>query len=223
MSSPSKPTSPFVDDTEHGPGSGSGSGSNGLSSMSPFDDSFQFERPSNAHGNIEIAKTGGSVLKRQSKPMKDISTPDLSKVTFDGIDDYSNDNDIDDDDEFNGKKAEIHEHENEVYDDLHSFQATPMPNTGGFDDIELDNNDSSNIDLQADHKLKRVRFGTRRNRSGKMDINRSKTLKWAKKNFHNAIDEFSTKEDSIENSALQNRSDELRTVFYNLPLSLIHI
>ena len=61
MSSPSKPTSPFVDDIEHE----SGSASNGLSSMSPFDDSFQFEKPSSAHGNIEVAKTGGSVLKRQ--------------------------------------------------------------------------------------------------------------------------------------------------------------
>ncbi|CAI4341862.1 AGK_G0009650.mRNA.1.CDS.1 [Saccharomyces cerevisiae] len=214
MSSPSKPTSPFVDDIEHE----SGSASNGLSSMSPFDDSFQFEKPSSAHGNIEVAKTGGSVLKRQSKPMKDISTPDLSKVTFDGIDDYSDDNDINDDDELNGKKTEIHEHENEVDDDLHSFQATPMPNTGGFEDVELDNNEGSNNDSQADHKLKRVRFGTRRNKSGRIDINRSKTLKWAKKNFHNAIDEFSTKEDSLENSALQNRSDELRTVYYNLPL-----
>ncbi|CAI4058117.1 hypothetical protein SKDZ_04G3180 [Saccharomyces kudriavzevii ZP591] len=214
MSNPSKPPSPFRDDTEHT----SRSASNGLSSMSPFDDSFKFEDPSNAHGNIEIAKTSDSVLKRQSKPMKDISTPDLSKVTFDGTDDYSNDNDIDDDDEFKGKKAEIHEHENEVYDDLHSFQATPMPNTRGFDDVELDNNESSNNDLQTDHKMKRVRFGTRRNKLGRMDVSRSKTLKWAKKNFHNAIDEFSTKEDSIEDSALQNRSDELRTVFYNLPL-----
>ncbi|KAF4005841.1 phospholipid-translocating P-type ATPase, flippase family protein [Saccharomyces cerevisiae] len=76
-----------------------------------------------------------------------------------------------------------------------------MPNTGGFEDVELDNNEGSNNDSQADHKLKRVRFGTRRNKSGRIDINRSKTLKWAKKNFHNAIDEFSTKEDSLENSA----------------------
>ena len=214
MSNPSKPTSPFEDDIEHQPGSAS----NGLPPMSPFDDSFQFENPGKTHGSIELAKTSGSILKRQSKPMKDIGTPDLSKVAFDGIDDYSNDNDIDDDDDEFNKKNEIHEQANEVYDDIHSFQATPIPNSGGFEDVELDNNENSNNNSQTEHDIKRVRFGTRRNKFGRMDVNRSKTLKWAKKNFHNAIDEFSTKEDTLDNSAFQNRSDELRTVYYNLPL-----
>lgn len=109
MTNPSKPTSPFEDDIEHQPGSAS----NGLPPMSPFDDSFQFENPGKTHGSIELAKTSGSILKRQSKPMKDIGTPDLSKVAFDGIDDYSNDNDIDDDDDEFNKKNEIHEQANE--------------------------------------------------------------------------------------------------------------
>lgn len=77
---------------------------------------------------------------------------------------------------------------------------------------------------QGRDETTRLRWGTKRikQRSGsrRIDINRSKTLRWAKKNIANPFEEMiDNKTPTPEDEEIaRNRSKDLRTIFYNLPL-----
>ena len=101
--------------------------------------------------------------------------------------------------------------------DNDSIMATPnigtaLNESGTFDDIELEN------DNNEAHEMKRLRMGTQRNKFGRNKVGRAKTLKWAKKNFHNPFEDLLKEEDAFDDAGLTNRADELRTVYHNMPL-----
>ncbi|CCF56549.1 hypothetical protein KAFR_0B02510 [Kazachstania africana CBS 2517] len=117
--------------------------------------------------------------------------------------------------------GEFEEFEPISQDDAHSFQATPNLNHEGatFDDVILDNDDDNDDEYQT---TKRFRMGTKRTKKGgKPLVGRAKTLKWAKKNFLDPFEEFANinhDDDTFDESGMRNRSDELRSIYYNMPL-----
>lgn len=169
--------------------------------LSPFDDTFEFESK-NRDSKVATSKSGDNAHVR---------------VAFQ-------------DNELNNKRAEFNELSNtfeededftyeDDYDDVHSFKKTP--NMGGpsatFEDVALDNNESNNKTLGDGAGMKRLRMGTQRNKKGRPNVGRAKTLRWAKKNFHNPFED-TKKDENLDETGMQNRASELRTIYYNMPL-----
>ncbi|CAI4061554.1 hypothetical protein SUVZ_05G2470 [Saccharomyces uvarum] len=169
----------------------------GNTPMSPFEDTFQFEEnSSNEDTHIGAPHVSdGATAYNFSRP----------RVSFN-------------DEPSKSKREEAEEftfNDDTEYDN-HSFQPTPKLNNGSgtFDDVALDND---NGDSHADYDgMKRFRMGTKRNKKGNPITGRSKTLKWARKNIPNPFEDFA-KDDTIDPGAI-NRAQELRTVYYNMPL-----
>lgn len=182
-----------------------GSPFDGEPPLSPFDDSYEFDQ-----SESDIGRRKGSILKRHGTARKprngngvvfqEDKQPEEQEIarTFDEDDEYM--------------------HEDDDDDDAHSFKATPK--MGGpsavFEDVALDTYASGGNNDKHHGHMKRLRMGTQRNKKGRPNVGRAKTLKWAKKNFHNPFEDM-MKEEPDEN-ALHNRANELRTIYYNLPL-----
>ncbi|SMN21130.1 similar to Saccharomyces cerevisiae YER166W DNF1 Aminophospholipid translocase (flippase) that localizes primarily to the plasma membrane [Maudiozyma saulgeensis] len=175
--------------------------------MSPFDDVFEFgsndpfasnDDPSQQQQNNSNIRTGNS----KSETDRNLSS---------GSPHEKDSNDDDDDSD-------------------HSFTKTPM--VGGdmmkFESVEifdnLDSKDGSTQDLNQSTKdnVTRMRFATLRDKNNNTtknhsSVNRSGTMKWAQQNIKKAFkDEKNI--DEAEDAARRNRSSELRSVFFNLPL-----
>lgn len=169
--------------------SNDGFGESNIIPMSPFDDSNNFEGDL---GDSSHLNTANSRVNRKSTIRFDIDNSDTKDVSFDaGENDLSFDN-----------------------GDIHSFEATPHINKNGsstFEDIELSN-------TTDEHTMKRLRWGTHRNKKGRPNVGRAKTLKWAKKSFQNPFEEFIGMDDSLDDAATKNRAAELRTIYYNTQL-----
>lgn len=170
----------------------------GHAPMSPFEDTFQFEDNS-SNEDTHIAPThfdDGATSNKYSRP----------QVSFN---DETPKNKREDAEEFTFN-------DDTEYDN-HSFQPTPKLNNGSgtFDDVELDN-DSGEPHTNYDG-MKRFRMGTK-GIKGNPIMGRSKTLKWARKNIPNPFEDFT--KDDIDPGAI-NRAQELRTVYYNMPLPKI--
>lgn len=167
--------------------------------MSPFDDRFEFEEDGKGNGT----RRKGSILKRHGAPKN--PKPAGLGVAFEE----------DKQPEFNEIARPFDE---EDADDAHSFKATPK--MGGpsavFEDIALENSNSEDKDVHKHHGMKRLRMGTQRNKKGRPNVGRAKTLKWAKKNFHNPFEELMKEE--MDEESMQNRAGELRTIYFNIPL-----
>lgn len=162
---------------------------------SPFDDKFDFDDDNNDVNNAnEPSKENENV---------GVTFEDAPKFGFKERDNISLNND---DSDF----------------DVHSFE--PTPHVGGnpsgmFDDIDIDNNNNDHImDRSNPETMRRLRMGTQRNKRGRPNVGRAKTLKWAKKNFHNPFEEMMKDEDAFDDAGTKNRADELRTVYYNMSL-----
>lgn len=167
--------------------------------MSPFDDKFEFEQQKNN------TRRKGSILKKHGAPRN-------PKTTGLGVA-FQED-----------KSPEFEEmarpFEEEDDDDAHSFKATPRMGGGSavFEDVTLDNPISHGTDDHKHHSgMKRLRMGTQRNKKGRPNVGRAKTLKWAKKNFHNPFEDMM--KDEVDDETFQNRAGELRTIYYNMPLA----
>ncbi|QLL34931.1 hypothetical protein HG536_0H03060 [Torulaspora globosa] len=169
--------------------------------MSPFDDKFEFEEQQNGKANT---RRKGSILKKHGTH-KNPKTTGLG-VAFQ-------------EDKLPEFEEAARPFDEEEDDDAHSFKATPK--MGGpaamFEDVTLDDPSSSDKSDRKHHGgMKRLRMGTQRNKKGRPNVGRARTLKWAKKNFHNPFEEFLKEE--MDDEGLQNRASELRTLYYNLPL-----
>lgn len=176
------------------------------SALSPFDDTFEFEQstanatsqPRSANGSAGIY---GHPRVNFLENANDKKRPEFSEQsnTFEEEDEYT----YEDDD-----------------NDVHSFKKTPK--LGGpspaFEDVALDNNEPGGKINPDTAGMKRLRMGTQRNTKGRPNVGRAKTLRWAKKNFHNPFED-TKKEENLDETGMQNRSNELRTIYYNMPLT----
>ncbi|SCU90430.1 LADA_0F04016g1_1 [Lachancea dasiensis] len=198
---------------------------------SPFHDRFQFEDhmgdatldtslfdqsgalPSSAPST---ASRGGSILKRQGEQTKRKTS---NKIAFAA----------------NDKPEEFQELSLESDgEDSNSFTATPrVAQLAGFhgpDEVDQVSHDEDNGDRRDDsanidsHGVKRMRWGTKRNKKGTPSVGRAKTLRWAKKNFHNPFEDDKKPDNEGDNSSNSddledgNRASELRFIYYNTPL-----
>ncbi|EDO14723.1 hypothetical protein Kpol_1075p2, partial [Vanderwaltozyma polyspora DSM 70294] len=159
--------------------------------VSPFDDNFQFENDLSSGPHVNFDFEGNS--------------RDRTAVNYDT--DTGNGSDM--------KDVKFDDGENDLsfeQGDTHSFEATPNihRNSGTFEDITLQDD--------GNNRMKRLRWGTHRNKRGNPNVGRAKTLRWAKKNFQQPFEEFIGMEDSLDDAVTKNRADELRTVYFNLPL-----
>lgn len=164
--------------------------------LSPFDDRFRFDSSgNNSNDNIQFRNTSikNSVSKRSNLEKKNknrISSSNLDDAMFEEMI-------IDNDDSF----------------DNHSFQPTPMMDKSA---TFADQNINHNRENQVQSEINRFRMGTKRTPNNRNTVKRGKTLKWARENFHSAIEEFSNEDTNLEEK--RNRADELRTIYYNIPL-----
>lgn len=183
--------------------------------LSPFDDTFVFEDHQEANGHSGIPDRKASILKKQGVSKRRNMNDGDVRVAFQ--------EDSDKPAEFQETARPFDEDEDftyeDDYDDVHSFKATPK--MGGpsatFEDVALDNSDSNNKPDGEHGEMKRLRMGTQRNKKGRPNVGRAKTLRWAKKNFHNPFED-TKKDDILDETGTQNRSSELRTIYYNMPL-----
>ncbi|CCF55679.1 hypothetical protein KAFR_0A02410 [Kazachstania africana CBS 2517] len=158
--------------------------------LSPFDDSFQFEN------NVQLSHVSYSNLNQRTNTVPKIkfSSDDVEEVVLD-----SND--------------ESYE------DDAHSILPTPvMGKSATFDDLDFGSDEpATEIYNGESSHIKRLRLGTKRVK-GRDRFGRSKTLKWAKKNFQGAFDELRGGDNNDTSLMLRNHADQLRTIYFNLPL-----
>jgi len=114
--------------------------------------------------------------------------------------------------------------------DVHSFTKTPMlgEDMAKFESVEIfENSDSKDVSTQdlnqstrGDmNEVKRMRFATLRDKthSKNLGVDRSRTMKWAQQNIKKAFQDEKNI-DEAEDAARRNRSSELRSVYFNLPL-----
>lgn len=69
--------------------------------------------------------------------------------------------------------------------------------------------------------MKRYRWGTTRNKKGQPTVGRAKTLRWRNRweaNFKPNHDNHNDDDDESDDDKTKNRADELRSVYYNMPL-----
>ncbi|QEU59569.1 Dnf1/Dnf2 [Kluyveromyces lactis] len=211
----------------------SGSFKDDSSPDSPFNDRFVFEQgnqfASNLDGTIDNEADGSKTkLKgRQGSILKNGSTSSPSKIgkkknqqlTFGDTGKTS---------DLKNEEFEEISFETTGADDQRSYVNTPIINQGNF---AVDEEDEGEKDRQLssaeDSKhVKRMRWGTRRDKKGKPAMGRAKTLRWTKKNFHNpfaddtnlAAEGHSSDDDNDENYDQSHRQRETRTIYYNLPL-----
>ncbi|CEP63298.1 aminophospholipid-translocating P4-type ATPase DNF1 LALA0_S07e06964g [Lachancea lanzarotensis] len=200
---------------------------------SPFHDRFQFENADDMtldndasvfdqsrNGGISTPSTasrGGSILRRQGQGKK----KSAGKIAFAESDKPQ---------EFQELSLESDE------DDSHSFTGTPrvtqLTTFGepGLSEERQIGDDTSDLGVgQGDlgtqsEGMKRMRWGTKRNKKGVPSVGRAKTLRWARKNFHNPFEDDKKHENDVDSSSNSdntdstNRASELRFVYYNLPL-----
>lgn len=202
---------------------------------SPFDDTFEFEenvpkrRPSRG---ASILRKFGNLGKNNNSGSNGAERDENARVTFDEHDDASSFAPQSE----HPRKNEDHllalEDDEDDNDDDHSFSATPRlggiddEDVGGhptFEDVSLDAADQGDSDnkyatsSQTHQEMKRLRMGTRRNPKGNANVGRAKTLRWAKKNFHNPFED-PKKDGSVDETGMQNRADQVRTLYFNTPL-----
>ena len=193
------------------------SGADNQSPSSPFHDRFQFEnmedttldnsmldQSGNVPSTAPSSARAGSILRRQGQKKRS-----GNKIAFAESD----------------KPAEFDEISRESpSDDAHSFTGTPkVANTGVFDSTDGLDQHSVNLEPESSQGMKRMRWGTKRNKKGAPSVGRAKSLRWAKKNFHNPFEDDKrpgTDEDSDKTQEYDptNRSAELRFIYYNSPL-----
>lgn len=186
-----------------------GGGTDDQSPASPFHDRFQFEEAEDVDLEDNVFETSGdvpstapssasrsgSIMRKQGAKRKN-----NNKIAF-----------ADED-----KPLEFEEQSQEVEDDVHSFTNTPkLAASGTFDDNSEQPTETSHGGFQ---EMKRLRWGTRRTKKGQPKVGRAKTLRWAKKNFHNPFEDDKPNLDDDDPLDGINRSSELRSVYYNLPL-----
>ncbi|SCV04284.1 LAMI_0H14884g1_1 [Lachancea mirantina] len=200
----------------HGKPKFGGSAGSDQSPASPFHDRFQFEPTDTTIDNSVFETSGNGMSSAPSTASRSGSI--LRKQ---GLDRKKNGNKIafaDDD-----KPLEFEELSRETDDDdadMHSFSNTPkIGGSAQFRDADMDGNGNS-VEDDAAHEVKRMRWGTQRNKKGKPRVGRAKTLRWAKRNFHNPFEEGHLKNDSDDENNLLgvNRASELRSIYYNMEL-----
>ncbi|CDO93339.1 unnamed protein product [Kluyveromyces dobzhanskii CBS 2104] len=111
-------------------------------------------------------------------------------------------------------------------DDQRSYVNTPIIDQGMFAVDEEEEKTMAVTHEGESNKVKRMRWGTKRDQKGKPAFGRAKTLRWAKKNFHNPFadetnpiaEENSSDDDKDESYDRMHRQHENRTIYYNLPL-----
>lgn len=192
---------------------------------SPFNDRFVFEKGSGSEQRVhdELGRAfddeNGGKKERRRSVLVSSSSPRRSKknqqISF-GVDDAL-------------KQEEFQEVSFEDDNDgTKSFTNTPIINQGSFA-IAGDAGDGSlhafSEQPEEGAGVKRTRWGTRRDKTGKPIMGRAKTLRWAKKNFHNPFADDSDQDDSNGSSSSDddingkaNRQNESRSIYYNLPL-----
>ncbi|CAR25220.1 aminophospholipid-translocating P4-type ATPase DNF1 [Lachancea thermotolerans CBS 6340] len=186
------------------------------SPASPFHDRFQFENAENVtldnsmldrSGNEpstapSSASRGGSIMRKQGQKKRT-----ANRIMFADGD----------------KPMEYEEFSRESdEDDAHSFTGTPkIANSATFGGSDSLDPGSADVKPSSDQGLKRMRWGTKRTKKGTPSVGRAKTLRWAKKNFHNPFED-DRKTDTDDESGAEydptNRSSELRFLYYNMPL-----
>lgn len=195
---------------------------------SPFNDRFVFEEEARLaalgkNSTNNSPSTGKGLVGRKASILKDGSPSKRSKkgqqISFrdshQKTDDFKND--------------EFEEISFENFDDQKSFTNTPIINQGGFAVKEDDEDKAFGTPLESgddDRNMKRMRWGTRRDKKGKPKVGRAKTLRWTKKNFHNPFADDSNVQDDPnyggssddESADHSNRQHEARTIYYNQPL-----
>lgn len=210
---------------------------------SPFNDKFMFEEGQRFQGNQDgsggSSSPEGKLQGRHTSILKNghgdhhLRLPSKKKnnhrISFgDGI----RGDDGEGPDGFDGLKNDEFE-EVSFEGDQWSFDNTPNIKQGEFgdnikeeeeeeeEDIGTGTSDSSNS-----KRVKRMRWGTKRDKSGKPSMGRAKTLRWTKKNFHNPFsddaspnsEQDSSEDERDENYDSSHRQHERRTIYYNLPL-----
>lgn len=125
--------------------------------------------------------------------------------------------------------------EEDDMDDDYSMEPTPIvgrSDNGQFnddnrvlmfgpDDLERRAQPGKNRESKSGDQIKRLRWGTQRRRKSfkRYDIGRSKTLKWAKKNIQDPIEELIGNEnEATDETGMRNKADELRNIYFNQPL-----
>ncbi|CCE62010.1 hypothetical protein TPHA_0B03400 [Tetrapisispora phaffii CBS 4417] len=183
-----------------------------MPSGNPFED--QIDNNNNPF-ETNMENSNGSESHNDTNPkVQFLNTDEFKDVAFDN----DNENSLSYDDQ----------------NDAHSFEATPhlnkKDNKGAFEPFEdeLETHTSLKNDLEDEaednelnhngNRMKRLRWGTHRNKKGRPNVGRAKTLKWAKKNFQNPFEEFIGMEDSLDDAAEKNRADEHRTVYFNMDM-----
>lgn len=202
---------------------------------SPFDDTFEFEE----NASKKKPSRGGSILKKfgSLKRNNNNGQGENLRVAF---------NERDDDSSFtpgtpssnartNNEDYVLGFHDNEEDreenkdDDAHSYKATPRLRSiegegSTFEDVSLDGADQNNKDDKyatsnvTQQEMKRLRMGTRRNKKGNVSVGRAKTLRWAKKNFHNPFEDPRKESAPVDETGMENRIGQIRTVYFNMPL-----
>lgn len=125
--------------------------------------------------------------------------------------------------------------EEDDMDDDYSMEPTPIvgrSDNGQFnddnrvlmfgpDDLERRAQPGKNRESKSGDQIKRLRWGTQRRRKSfkRYDIGRSKTLKWAKKNIQDPLEELIGNEnEATDETGMRNKADELRNIYFNQPL-----
>ncbi|CDF88502.1 BN860_11738g1_1 [Zygosaccharomyces bailii CLIB 213] len=185
---------------------------------SPFEDTFEFEegtskgKPSRGGS---ILKKFGSLRRNNKKNGEDANEDSGVRVTFDEHDDEDASQYL----HTPLKHSGAEDMKPGMDDDVHSFDATPKmaEPSATFEDVALDGVDQDKMASETHHEMKRLRMGTRRNKKGTANVGRAKTLRWAKKNFHNPFED-PKKDGPVDETGMQNRVGQLRTVYFNMPL-----
>ncbi|CCH61915.1 hypothetical protein TBLA_0F03810 [Henningerozyma blattae CBS 6284] len=218
------------------PGDGDINAAN-AANLSPFDDTFRFTDDQDAHQTVPPTKRNGSVLKKNGEPGQVSTTNGISfnanLIKDDVKDEYheihfqDGENDGYEHD-FTFEMGDDHKQHDNNDNDIHSFSATPQLNlnSGVFEDPSTESSGSASASglglnerkdkSSRNESMKRLRWGTRRTKLGNPIVGRAKTLKWAKENIQKPFEEFSGTQ--VEDPNALNRSDELRSIYYNLPL-----
>ncbi|SCU87370.1 LAFA_0E06326g1_1 [Lachancea sp. 'fantastica'] len=234
-----RPESPFHSRDNNNDNNNNINNSDNQNVSSPFHDRFQFENADNLtmdtdasvfdnsrNGGLSVPSTasrGGSILRRQGQGKRNVS----SKIAF---------ADSDKPQEFQELSLESDG------DDSHSFTGTPrVTQLTTFGDSELsehhigddDASDELGIGLENQNGrsegMKRMRWGTKRNKKGIPSVGRARTLRWARKNFHNPFEDDRKHENDADSSSNSedtdntNRASQLRFVYYNMPLPDVYL
>lgn len=180
---------------------------------SPFNDRFQFEQDGSttmtSNTDFDTTANGSSAPSSSSKRSNSILKKNGVKKKHDNKIAFVDENKPLEFEEFSRER-------NSDDDDSHSFTNTPnLTSAATFGGAQ----ETSEEDHHGASEMKRLRWGTQRNKKGKPSVGRARTLRWAKKNFHNPFDDEDHDESSDDEARDgANRADELRSIYYNMEL-----